>query len=64
MLKNKPDIFALRETNLHEDVLDADVQLHGYLPIHRKDSGNMPGFCVYIKSNLPIAREYTLEDEK
>ena len=29
MLKNKPDIFALCETNLHEDVLDADVQLPG-----------------------------------
>ena len=64
MLKNKPDIFALCETNLHEDVLDADVQLPGYLPIHRKDSGNMHGLGVYVKSNLPIAREYTLEDEK
>ena len=38
MLKNNPDIFALCETNLHDDIQDA---------------GNMHGLGVYVKSNLP-----------
>ena len=63
MLKNNSDIFALCETNLHDDIHDSDVQLHGYLPIQRKDAGHMHGLGVYVKSNLPIARETILEDE-
>ena len=63
MLKNNPGIFAHCETNLHGDIQDSDFQLPGYLPIHRKDVGHMHGLGVYVKSNLPIAREIILEDE-
>ena len=63
MHKNKPDIFALCETNLHDNTQDSDFQLPGYLPIHRKDAGHMHGLGVYAKSNLPIARESTLEED-
>ena len=63
MLENNPDIFALYETNLHEDIQDSDFQLPGYLPIHCNDAGLMHSLGVYVKSNLLIAREAILEDE-
>ena len=63
MHKNKPDIFALCETNLHDNTQDSDFQLPDYLPIHRKDAGHMHGLGVYAMSNLPIAREPTLEED-
>ena len=63
MLEYNPDIFALCETNLHDDIQDSDFQLPSYLPIHRKEAGHMHGLGVYVKSNLPIARETILEDE-
>ena len=63
MLKNKPEIFALCETNLHHDIQDSDFQLPGYLAIHRKVVGRMHGLGVYVKINLPIARESILQDE-
>ena len=46
-----------------DEIKDSDFQLPGYLPIHRKDAGHMHGLGVYVKSNLPIARETILEDE-
>ena len=49
ILKNNPDIFALSETNLHDDIQDSDFQLPGYLPIHRKDAGHMHVLAVYVK---------------
>ena len=58
MLKNNPDIFALCETNPHDDIQDSDFQLPGYLPIHRKDAMHMHSLGVYV------ARETILEDEK
>ena len=63
MLKNNPGIFSPCETNLHDDIQESDVQLPGYLPIHRKDAGHMHSLGVYLESNLPIARETILEDE-
>ena len=57
MLRNKPDILALCETNLHDNILDSDFQLPGYLPIHCKDAGHMHDLGVYVKNNLPIAQE-------
>ena len=64
MLKNNPDILALCETNLHDNIHDSDFQLSGYLPIHCKDAGHMHGLGVYVKSNLSIAQEtIILEDE-
>ena len=67
MLKNNPDIFVLFETNLYDDIQASDFQLPIQLPIqlsiHRKDARHMHGLGVYVKSNLPIARETILEDE-
>ena len=54
--------LALCETNLHDDIQDSDFQLPGYLPSHRKDAGHLQDLGVYVKSNLPIARETSLED--
>ena len=62
-LKNYPDIFALCETNLHDDIQDSDFQLRGFLPNHRKDAGHMHGIGDYLKSNLLIVGETILEDE-
>ena len=63
ILKNNPDIIALCETNLHDNIQDSDFQLPGYLPIHRKNAaGHMHDLGVYAKINLPIARETILED--
>ena len=59
MLKNKHDIFDFCDGNIQ----DSDFQLPGYLPIHRKDAGQIHSLGVYVKSNLPIAQETTLEDE-
>ena len=63
MLKNNPDIFALCETDLHDDIQDYDFQLHGYLPIHHNVAGHMHSLDVYFKSNLLLAGETILEDE-
>ena len=63
MLKNNTDIFALCETNLHDNIQDSDFQLPGYLPIHHNDAGHIHGLGVYVKSNLLIAQETILEDE-
>ena len=62
MLKNNPGIFALCETNLHDDIQDSDFQLPDYLPILER----MLGICmalVFVKSNLRIDRETIIEDE-
>ena len=60
---NKPDVLALSETNLQEDILDADFSVKGYLPIRRKDSTHMLGLGVYIREGLPMARDQSLEIE-
>ena len=63
MLKNNTGIFALCETNLHDDIQHSDFQLPGYLPIHHKEAGHMHSLGVYVKINLLIAQETILEDE-
>ena len=62
MLKNKPDIFALCETNLHGDIQNSDFQLHGYLPIHCKDVGHMQSICRALVFTLRAIFQL-LEDE-
>ena len=64
MLKNSAAIFALCETNLHDNIQDSDFQLPGYLQIHCKDVGHMHCLGVYAKSNLLIGGETILEDGK
>ena len=63
ILKNNLDIFALCETNLHDNIQDSDFQLPEYLSIHCQGAGNIHGLGVYVKSNLPIVRETILEVE-
>lgn len=58
-----PDFLALCETNLNPSILDSDFFVRGYLPIIRKDSSTfMHGLGVYVRDNLPISRELTLEN--
>ena len=64
--RSTPDIFALCETNLNPLVSDSDVSLvkYGYLPVekYRKDSSiNMHGLIIYVRDNLPITRDESLE---
>ena len=60
---SSPDFFALCETNLNSSILDDDFSVSGYLPIIRKDSSTcMHGLAVYVRDNLPISREATLEN--
>ena len=60
-----PDILALCETNLNPSIDSGDFVVDGYLPINRKDSSShMHGLGLYVRDNLPIAREPSLEDSK
>jgi len=62
---NKPDIFGLSETALNESVPNSDLIIPGYLPLIRKDSiKHMHGLGIYVRDNLPIAREVELEDKQ
>ena len=60
---NSLDIIALCETNL-DDLLDSgNFSVRGYLPLVRKDSGShMHGLAVYVKEQLPFARDLSLEN--
>ena len=65
LYQNSPDILALCETNLNSDIPSDDFLVPGYLPLSRKDSVNhMHGLGLFIHENLPIAREFDLEDSK
>lgn len=62
LFHNSPDIFALSESNLNSEVSSSDFCVDGYLSLQRKDSKfHMHGLAVYIRNNLPIARECRLE---
>ena len=43
MCNNKPDLFAICESNLHGGFLDTDFLVPGYLPMHCNDSTHMHG---------------------
>ena len=38
MCNNKPDLFALCESNLHGGIVDTDFLVPGYLAMHRNDT--------------------------
>ena len=60
---SSPDILALCETNLNPSIDSGDFVVDGYLPINRKDSSyHMHGLGIYVRDNLPISRETSLED--
>ncbi len=62
LIQNSPDVLAMCETNLNPGISSSDFSVDGYLPLIRKDSdSHMHGLAVYARSNLPLARECTLE---
>ena len=60
---NSPDILALCETNLDVSIAFGNLSVTGYLPLIRKDSStHMHGLAVYVKEDLPFARDLSLEN--
>ena len=60
---NSPDILALCETNLDDSIDSGNFSVRGYLPLIRKDSStHMHGLAVYVKEDLPFARDLSLEN--
>ena len=60
--QNSPDFLALSETNLNPGISSSDFLVDGYLPLQRMDSKyHMHGLGVYVRNNLPIARESSFE---
>ena len=60
---NSLDILALCETNLDDSVDSGTFSLRVYLPLIRKDSTtHMHGLAVYVKEELPFARDLSLEN--
>ena len=59
---NSPDILALHETNLNDKIDSGNFSVRGYLPLIRKDSiTHMHDLAVYVKEELPFARDLSLE---
>ena len=60
---NSPDILALCETNLDDSIDSGNFSVRGYLPLIRKDSStHMHGLTVYVKEELPFARDLSLDN--
>ena len=60
---NSPDILALCETNLDDSINSGNFSVRGYLPLIRKDSiTHMHGLAVFVKEQLPFARDLPLEN--
>ena len=54
---SSPHVLALCETNLDSTVSSKDLNVDGYLPLFRKDSGTyMHGLAIYIQKDLPASR--------
>ena len=62
---NSPDIVALYETNLDDSIDSGNFFVRAYLPLIRKDSSNhMHGLAVYVKEELPFARDLSLKNSE
>ena len=60
---DSPDIIVLCETNLDDSIDSDNFSVTGYLPLIRKDSiTHMHGITVYVKKELPFARDVSLEN--
>ena len=60
---NSPDIVALCETNLNDSVDSSNFSVRGYLPLIQKDfTTHTHGLAVYVKKELPFARDLYLEN--
>ena len=58
---NSLDILALCETNLDDSIDSGNFSVRGYLPLIRMDfSTHMHGLAVYVKKELPFARDLSL----
>ena len=59
---NSTDILALCETNLDDSIDSGNFSVRGYLALIRKDSTtHMHRLTVYVKEELPFARDLSLE---
>ena len=62
LMQKSPDLLAMCETNLNNEISSSDFMVKGYLPIIRKDSTHhMHGLGLYVRENLPIGREHRFE---
>ena len=60
---NSSDILALCETNLDDSIDSGNFSVRRYLPLIRKDSStHMHSLAVYVKDELPFARDLSLEN--
>ena len=60
---NSPDVLALCETNLDDSINSGGFSGRCYLPLTQKDSStHMHSLAVYVKEELPFARELSLEN--
>ena len=60
---NSPDIPALCETNLVDSIDSGNLSVRSYLPLIRKDSSaHIHGLPVYVKGELPFARDLPLQN--
>ena len=58
---NSPDILVVCETNLDDSIDSGNFSVTSYFPLIRKDSStNMHGLPVYVKEELPFARDLSL----
>ena len=65
LLSQSPDILALCETNLDDSIDSNHFTVNGYLPLIRKDSStHMHGLGLFVKENLPFARDSSLESSE
>ena len=60
---NSRDILSLYETNLDDPIHSGNFSVKGYLPLIWKDSiTHMHVLAVYVKEELPFARDLSLEN--
>ena len=62
---NSTGILALCKTNLDDSIDSSNFSLRGYLPLIQKDPvTHMHGLVVYLKEELPFARDFPLENSQ
>ena len=62
-MRNSPEVLTPCETNLYDSIDSGNFSARGYLPLIQKDSStHMHGFTVYVKKELPFARNLSLEN--
>ena len=60
---NSSDILPPYETSLDDSTDSGSFSVRGYLPLIRKDSAtHMHFLVVYVKQELPFARDFSLEN--